>query len=278
MTITDPMQHLATWAPVQGAVAGSMLGALLGADEKGTAGAILAGSLGGTAMALWRGREMNEGEAAATLFGTNALGLLAFGASTAMGVERGTPSGASNKTRLALALGGMIAGGPLGHAYAARAPYHISRGDLTAMSAAAGVGMLAGITAIAGMDDPSDRQVAGALTVGGIAGLVAGDRLLAKRYDHTPGEGRLVVVGGLAGALIGSGVALVIRGEDATWGTLTAALATAGAAGGIALSQRYAAPKADGALGLGAFSLNPAAIVAAASGMRGTFTLGSIRF
>ncbi|MDA1080302.1 MAG: hypothetical protein O2973_01295 [Gemmatimonadetes bacterium] len=275
MTITEPMQHLSTWLPVQGAIAGSMLGSLIDADNRGTAGAVLFGSLGGTAIALWRGREMNEGEAAATVFGTNVLGLAALGAGTAMGLQ--DRDGGKNK-RLALTLGGMIGGAPLGHAYAALASYHVTRGDLTAMTAAAGVGMLAGLTAIADGDDPSDQQLAGALTIGGVLGLVAGDRLLTKRYDHTIGEGRFVVVGALAGGLMGAGVALVARGDDAQWSTLTASLTTAGAAGGILLAQRYAGPKADGVMSLGGLSLNPVGLVAAASGARGTFTLGSIRF
>ncbi len=277
VAITDPMQLLATWSPVQGAVAGSILGEMLDADSKGRAGAILFGSLGGTTMALWRGKGMNEGEAAATLFGTNTLGLLAFGGSMAAGLEDDVQTGETNKTRLGLTLAGMVAGAPLGHAYAALAPYHVSRGDLTAMTAAAGVGVLAGLATLADAGSPSDAQYATAATLGGVAGLVAGDRLLAKRYDHTPAEGRFVVAGGVAGALMGAGVALAVRGDDTEWNTLSATLTAAGAAGGIALTQRYAKPKADGGL-LGRLTIHPTAVVAAAAGMRGTYTLGSIRF
>lgn len=278
MTITDPMQHLSTWMPVQGAVAGAMLGEITDARHSNRALAILVGSVGGTATALWRGRGMNAGEAAATTYGANTLGLIGFGAATAMGLNRETAAGATNKTRLTISLGGMVAGAPLGHAYAALAPYHVTPGDLSAMSAAAGVGMLAGLTAIANVGDRTDRQVASALTIGGIAGLLAGDRLLVRRYDHTPAQGRFVTAGGVAGALMGAGVSLVIGGDDTQWGTLSAALTTAGAAGGILLTQRYALPAADGVMRLGSLQLNPAAMVAAASGMRGSFTLGSFRF
>lgn len=278
MKITDPMQHLATWLPVQGAVAGAMLGDITDASHQNKALSILVGSVGGTAAALWRGRDMNPGEAAATTYGSSALGLVGFGAATAMGLNRETSAGATNKTRLVVTLGGMVAGAPLGHAYAALAPYHVTPGDLSAMSAAAGVGMLAGLTAIANIDGRTDRQVASALTVGGIAGLVAGDLLLVRRYDHTAGQGRFVAAGGVAGALMGAGVSLVISGDDTQWGTLSAALTTAGAAGGILLTQRYALPVADGVMRLGSLQLNPAAMVAAASGMRGNFALGTFRF
>ena len=75
-----------------------------------------------------------------------------------------------------------------------------------------------------------------------------------------------------------TGQTLVIGGDETQWGTLSAALTTAGAAGGILLTQRYALPAADGGMRVGSLQLNPAAMVAAASGMRGTFTLGSFRF
>ena len=274
LSITDPMYHLATGAPIRGAIAGSILAALLDADVKGTASAVLFSSVGATASALWLGQKMNDGEAAATLFGSDLLALGAYGAATAAGLENNV---GTNRTRLSLALGGMIAGAPLGHAYAALASYHVSRGDLTALAAAGGVGMLAGLTAIAGGDRP-DRQVAAALTIGGLAGVFVGDRLLVKRYDHTESEGRLLALGGLAGGLMGGGVALVARGDDTRLNALSGALVTAGAAGGIILSQRYLLPKADGGLRLGALKVNPMGVVAAATGMRGAYTLGSMSF
>lgn len=277
MTVTDPMQHLATWMPIQGAIAGGMLGTVLDLDRRGRAATVLLASLGGTATGLALGGGMTEGEAAATTFGTNALGLTAFGVATAAGLTT-HPDGTANTTRLAITLGGMIAGAPIGQAYAALAPYNVTAGDLTAMSAVAGVGMLTGLTLIAHQDNPSDREVAGVLSVGAVVGLVAGDRLLVRRYDHTLSEGRFVLVGGAAGGLMGAGVALLTGGRNTRWGTTAAGLTTIGAAGGIALAQRYAEPKADGGLRVGALLLNPAAVVAAASGMAGTYTLGSIRF
>ena len=273
MTITDPMQRLATGGPIRGAVAGSMLASAIGGDAHATAASVLFGAVGGTAAALLAGRQMNDGEAAATLFGSDVLALAAFAGSTASGFT----TGGRTRTRAAVTVTGMLLGAPLGHAYAALAPYHVSVGDLTAMSAAAGVGMLAGLTAIV-EGDRSDRRVAGALAIGGVAGLIAGDRFLVRRYDHTASEGRLVVAGGLAGGLMGAGVALLTGSTQARLSTVSAALTTAGAAGGIMLSQRYLLPKADGALRLGSVRFNPMGAVAAAAGMRGTHTLASVRF
>lgn len=275
LKVTDPMQRLATWMPVHGAVAGSILGALMDGDQKATAAAVLGGSLGGAALGLWRGQEMNLDEASATLAGTDVGGLAGYGIATFAGL---TDHGHANKGRLAASLGGMLVGAPLGHAYAALAPYHVTRGDLMAMTATAGVGMLAGLTVIAHEHDPTQRQVAGALTLGGLAGLVAGDRLFTSRYDHTEGDGTLMIGGGIAGGLMGAGVAVLTGGSTSRWNTTTAALTTVGAAAGLAWSQYYVAPAADGATRLGALQFNPAGFVAAAARAQGTYTLATIRF
>ena len=272
--ITDPMQRLATGAPIRGAIAGSILASTYDGDSRATAASILFGSIGGAASALWLGRRLSDGEAAATLFGSDVFGLAAFAGATAAGLEApGSPA----KRRSGLTLAGMIVGAPLGQAYAALAPYNVSVGDLTAMTASAGVGMLAGLTTVAS-GTITDRQVAAALAIGGAAGLVVGDRLLARRYDHTPSEGRLVVVGGVAGGLMGAGVALLTGGSQGRFNTYSAALTTLGAAGGIVLTQRYMLPQADGALRLGGLRMNPLGVVAAATGMRGVYTLGSLSF
>ena len=274
MKITDAMQRLATGTPIRGAIAGAILASTYDGDARATAVSILVGSIGGTASALWLGRRMTDGEAAATLFGSDVLGLVAFAGATAAGLEA---PGSPNKTRSGLTLAGMIVGAPLGQAYAALAPYNVAAGDLTAMTAAAGVGMLAGLSTVAS-GTRTDRQVAGALAIGGVAGLIVGDRLLVRRYDHTPAEGRLVVVGGVAGGLMGAGVALLTGGSQGRFNTFSAALTTLGAAGGIVLTQRYMLPKADGALRLGGLRMNPLGVVAAATGMRGAYTLGSLSF
>jgi hypothetical protein len=274
MTVTDPMHSLATGLPIRGAIAGSMLAALADMDGRSTAGTILFSSVAGTTAALWRGRTMDEGEAAATLFGSDVLGLAGWGLATGAGMEN---DGRANPTRLGMALGGMVIGAPLGQAYAALAGYNVTAGDLTAMYAAGGVGMLAGLTAIAN-GGHSEREVAAAMTIGGFAGLVAGDRLLTRRYDHTRDQGGMMIAGGVAGGLMGAGVALLADGSRERWSAWTGAFTTAGAAAGVAWAQYYLKPKPDGVARLGGLTLNPAAVVAAATGMRGSYTLGSIRF
>jgi len=274
MKVTDPMQQLATHLPIRGAIAGALLSEVGGADRHLAATAMLVGSVGGTAAALWRGRTMDSGEAAATIFGSDVLGLAGYGIATATGVTEG---GVRNRTRLTSTLVGMVVGAPLGQAYVALAPYNVSAGDLTAMTASAGVGMLAGLTAIAS-SDRSERQTALALSTGGLLGLVAGDFLLARRYDHTMEQGRWIAAGGIAGGLMGAGVALLTGSAESRWTPLTAGLTTVGAAAGVALAQRYAAPSADAGLRVGSLKLNPFGFVAAASGARGSYTLGSIRF
>jgi hypothetical protein len=275
MKVTDPMQTLATWAPVHGAAAAWVLSNSAGLNRQGTAAVIAGASLGGTALALWKGRDMNANEAAATLAGGDVGALTAFGVATAAGL--GT-NGGSNQPRLLVTVGGMLAGAPLGHAYAALAPYHVTRGDLLAMGATSGIGMLAGLAVVANDPNPGDRKLATALTVGGVAGLVAGDRLFTSRYDHSEGDGTLMIGGALAGGLMGAGVAALTGASTSRWTTSSAIATTVGAAAGLAWSQYYLRPKADGAMQLGRLELNPAGFVGAATGAAGTYTLGTIRF
>jgi hypothetical protein len=275
VTVTDAMHRLATGAPIRGAIAGSILAALIDGDSRATAGAILAGSVGGTAAGLWRGRTMDDGEAAATLFGADVLGLAGYGLSTAFGLG---DEGRANPTRLAVSLGGILAGVPLGQAYAALAAYNVTVGDVHAMSATGGVGMLLGLTAIAN-GAHSDREIAAALTLGGALGVVAGDRLLTRRYDHSAHEGRMMVLGGVVGGAVGAGVALATSGRSReSWNAYSAGLATVGAAAGATWAQYYLRPKPDGVSRLGALTINPIGVAAMASGMNGSYTIGTIRF
>jgi hypothetical protein len=270
IAITDPMHRLATGAPIRGAIVGALIADAAQMEDRAVAGTIFLTSLTGTALALWRGQPLHDGEAAATLFGSDAVGLVALAASKAAGVE-------ASRTTSALVAGGMLIGAPLGQAYAALASYNVTPGDLTAMKATAGVGMLAGYTAVAN-SDRTDRQLAAALAIGGVAGLVLGDRLLARRYDHTEGDGRFVMAGGVAGGLMGAGVALLTGGAHDRFDAFTGAMTTVGAAAGITLTQRYVLPKADGALRLGALRFHPEGVLAAASGLRGSYTVASLGF
>ncbi|MCC7195737.1 MAG: hypothetical protein IT356_09300 [Gemmatimonadaceae bacterium] len=275
LKVTDPMQRLATWMPLHGAAAGVIFGAMVDGSRRETAAAVLGGALAGTALGLWRGRGMDMDEASATIAGADVGALAAYGAATFAGL---TDQGGRNRTRLAATLGGMVVGAPLGHAYVALAPYRVTQGDQLAMAATAGVGMLAGLTVIARDPNPTQRQIGGALTFGGLAGLIAGDRLFASRYDHTEGDGTLIIGGGVAGGLMGAGVALLAGGSTSRWSTKTAGLTTLGAAAGVAWSQYYLQPAADGAVRPGALRFDPAGIVAAAMRMNGAYTLATIRF
>ena len=270
IAITDPMHRLATGAPIRGAVVGALLADAARVEDHAAAGTILLTSFAGTGAALWLGRPLHDGESAATLFGADAVGLAALAASKATGI-------AVSRTQSALVAGGMLIGAPLGQAYAALASYNVTPGDLTAMKATAAVGMLAGYTVVAN-GARTDRQLAAALAIGGVAGLVLGDRLLARRYDHTEGDGRFVMAGGVAGGLMGAGVALLTGGAHDRFNAFTGAMTTVGAAAGIALTQRYVLPKADGALRLGALRFHPEGVLAVASGLRGSYTVASIGF
>jgi hypothetical protein len=96
----------------------------------------------------------------------------------------------------------------------------------------------------------------------------------------------LMSLGGIAGGLIGLGIANLI--DDSENGHLGMGLFTAGAVAGVGLTHAFTAPGGDegragaGRQGNGGFSsrlqLNPAGAALAAAGVRGRFPLASFSF
>jgi len=132
---------------------------------------------------------------------------------------------------------GMIGGGVLaGHrAY--------SYGDGLVIRSSGYVGMLLA-TAIVDAGNPDDSKAYSAgLLAGSAAGLVLGDRLVAGR-DFTVGDGVLVQIGGLTGALMGLGV-VALGSPDGDGASTAYWFGTAiGGAGGYALTYRQLSRKA----------------------------------
>jgi hypothetical protein len=103
---------------------------------------------------------------------------------------------------------------------------------------------------------------------------------LVRRYDHSTAEGTLVSLGGGAGALMGIGIGVLIAGEAERGAALTLGLASLGAVGGIAITERYAQPAMDGgrSFDVGRVEFSPLGAVAAAAGVQGRHSILRITF
>ena len=128
------------------------------------------------------------------------------------------------------------------------------------------------------LDEDIDAEVGWpVLTAGFLGGLVAGDRLLVKRFDHTRSEAALVNLGAAAGALMGAGV-FVLVDSDRNSDELALSLATLGGIGGIAATEYFLATRADaGRLGA-RLQFNPAGLAMAAGGVRGQHAILRFEF
>lgn len=266
--ISAAQNRLATHAGLHGGAFGLGTGYALDLPKDGRAVLAFAGGVGGTAAGLYLGRTMTPDEAAASAVGADVAALAALGLTTGIGVD-------SDRTRVGAAVAAGIAGYPLGLLYARTVPHNVTEGDMTALLAAAAAGALAATPFVT---NASDDARALALTIGGAVGLVAGDRLLVGRFDHSAGDGALVALGAGAGALMGAGVAALIDDDGSSNDRLVLGLAAVGSVAGIAISEALLVPAADaGRFALGA-RLNPLGLALAAGGARGRHTLLHLSF
>lgn len=290
--VTTAQNILATNAAVQGAAFG---GALAYAADVRTPEAaalfFLGGSVGGTIGGLARARRMTDAEAASAAFAGYAAPLTALGVMGAAGVFDGP--GETGRPAAGIAAGTMLLGYPLGVAYARRAPYTVTAGDVRAMTTSAALGVA--IAATPFMDGQHHDQKAqyAALTGGLLGGIILGDRLLVRPRDHTRSDGALLWTGATAGALVGLGVGA--GGEASsrtTWG-----LATGGALLGVIATEAVLRPAIGGSRGTLAagaraadgrvsrvtggrmqLSIDPLGAVFAATGQRGRFSVMRVSF
>ncbi|MHB1222780.1 MAG: hypothetical protein ACYC2G_01845 [Gemmatimonadaceae bacterium] len=268
IAITPAMNRLATHAALHGGAAGLGIGEVFDMSRDGRAAAAFLGSVGGAAAGIVLGRDMTPSEAVASGFGADAA------AGLALGLSLGADAGSRTTSGAMVAAG--LAGYPLGLYYARSAPYNVTAGDVRALTVTAAVGALATSPFLA-RSDASGRTVALALTGGAVAGLVAGDRFLVRRYDHNTAEGTLLALGAGAGGLMGAGVATLI-GRDEGDGVLVASLASVGAIAGIAISERLLLPRADARRLASGITVQPLGLAMAAAGMPGNHPLLRLTF
>jgi hypothetical protein len=278
ITITPAMRSLSTHGALHAAASGGGLAYALGADDDDADGnavsaGIFIGGIAGTAAGLYFGNHMTTGQAVASGFGADVSALTMFGLIVA--AKDDSPFDDFNRADAALLVAAAGVGYPAGYLYARVVPYKVTGGDIGTLWISGLLGASTTGIFITG-NDAGDRTRALTLTGGFLGGLVVGDRIFVRRFDHTAGDATQMSLGGLAGGLIGLGVAnLIDRNNN---GPLNTGLFTAGAVGGVAVTHALIEPGGDEGRMSSSLRLNPAGALLAAAGVRGRYPLLSFAF
>jgi hypothetical protein len=290
-SINAAQNELATHGGTRGALAGAGIMKLADGSSKAKALGALAGGVTGTALGLHFARNMSEGEAAATGFGADFSALTAVGVAAMFGESckdvvysspfGGTPYTArtcteriSEKGVTAMALAAGLIGYPLGYKYARHANYNVTAGDIGTLWTTGALGVLAGASLVA-RDNASVSSVGTALTAGFIGGVIAGDRILVRKRDHTRGDAALAGLGAAAGALMGAGTAVLIDSDHTDNAQLVFGLATVGGIAGLVAGEHFAETAPDAGKRV---SFTPQNLLFAAAKVPGNHSLFQLKF
>jgi len=272
-----------------GALAGWATMYLFRAGDQGQAAGAFVAGLAGSALGVGLGRGMTEADAVGAAFGSDVGALIGWGASEALrGRETCTniaPQGSfpvydckrsfSTRGEVMVVLASGILGYPMGVLYPRNARYHVTPGDIQTLW---GTTLLGAATAGAFLDEKaSGRTVATVLTTGGILGILAGDRFIVQRYDHSRTDGGRVTLGTVAGGLMGAGVAALIN-SDNPGPHLVLGLASVGGLAGLIITERYLDPSADAGQQRFRVTFNPASLALIAARTKGNHSLINVRF
>ena len=92
------------------------------------------------------------------------------------------------------------------------APYRVTAGDIGTLVTTELLGLAAASTFIP--EKSSKEVVYGMLTAGFALGVVAGDQLLVRPFDHTESEARMLQYGTAAGALVALAVPVLAQSNN----------------------------------------------------------------
>ncbi|MEP6549935.1 MAG: hypothetical protein ABJB95_02060 [Gemmatimonadales bacterium] len=269
MTISRAQSDLAFNLGHNGALAGWATTYLFDAPGRTQSAGAFVGGLTGAALGLRIARGMTEADAVGAAFGSDIGALIGWGTAEAI---RGSDT---NRGEIAVILASGIIGYPLGVLYPRNANYHVTAGDIQSLWSAAFLGAAAAGTFLG--DGSSRRAVAATLTTGGILGIIAGDRFLVQRFDHSRTEGGRVFLGMFAGSLMGAGVAALTNTSNPD-PHLVSGLAAAGGLIGIIATERYLDPAPDAGRPRFRVTFNPASIALLAARSPGNNALLNVRF
>ena len=267
-----------------GALGAWGLAYLLGAEDRAQAGAAFIGGLAGTAIGLGWGKGMTEAEAVGAGFGADLGALIGWGTvSTIDGESDCSVQGdvvscrdrIGGKAMVLTALASGLVGYPLGILYPKNSSYNVTPGDIQTLWPAAAVGALAGISFLP--ESPKESHAWAAATLGGIFGVLAGDRFLARRRDHSRTDAGRLTLGTVAGGLMGGGVAALID-TDLGNPQMVFALTTIGGLTGMIVTERTIDPRRDAGRQRVRVTFNPSGLVMLATGTQGMHSLFTVRF
>ena len=280
VNVTPARQVLSTRMGGRGSVNGLLLGNAWKMPEGEIGAMTLIGGLGGSAIGLWVGRGLTEGEAVASVVSHDLVALSTYGITWMVDPREGDADGLSRSARLAIPMVLGWGGYAIGRAWAGNAPYEVTAGDATLLWLGAAIGGAAASTAIVEAE-PEPQTIAGTLLAGGLLGVWGADRYFVRGFDHTRSEGALVATGAGAGALMGIGLGVLISGDAERNSAPTMAFGTMGAIAGAWLTERYAQPARDEGRRYDVGSrvqFSPAGAVAALARTPGRHPILSIRF
>ncbi len=268
-----------------GALGAWGLAYLLGAEDRAQAGAAFIGGIAGTAVGLGWGRGMTEAEAVGAGFGADLGALIGWGTVSTIDGDPDCGFDANevyscrdrigDKAKVLTILASGLAGYPLGILYPKNSSYNVTPGDIQTLWPAAAVGALAGISFLP--ESPKESHAWGAATLGGIFGVLAGDRFLVRRRDHSRTDAGRLTLGTVAGGLMGGGVAALID-TDLGNPQMVFALTTLGGLTGLIVTERTIDPRRDAGRQRVRVTFNPSGLVMLATGTQGMHSLFTVRF
>jgi hypothetical protein len=270
-----------------GALGGWAAMYVLGASNRAQAAGAFVGGLGGATLGLASARDMTEADAVGAAFGSDIGALIAWGTmeairgkeTCALNVNPALPPDCrrsfSSRAEVATILASGIIGYPLGVLYPRNARYNVTPGDIQTLWGTTLVGMATAGTFLG--HGSSGRAIATSLTAGGIVGMIAGDHFLVQRFDHSRTEGGRVVLGAVAGGLMGAGVASLTNTNNPDPHLVLGSAAVGGLAG-IIVTERYLEPRPDAGRPRFLVTFNPASIPLLAARTPGNHSLLNVRF
>jgi hypothetical protein len=269
-----------------GALAGWATTYVLGAGNHLQSGGAFVGGLTGAALGVAIGRAMTEADAVGAAFGSDIGALIGWGAMESIkgkqtcnvnpGVSVKCTRNLSPRTEVTAVLASGIIGYPMGVLYPRNAHYNVTPGDIQTLWGSTILGMATSGALFVGRNT-SSRAVAASLTAGGVVGIIAGDRFLVRRYDHSRTDGGRVVLGTVAGGLVGAGIATLTNPTDPE-PHLVMGLGAVGGLLGLIASERYVEAAPDAGQPRIRVTFNPAGIVALATRASGNHSLLNVRF
>lgn len=285
--ISRPQADLSTNMGFNGALAGWGIAYLLHARDKAEYAGGFIGGVTGATIGVRVARNMTEADAVASGFGSDIGAMIAFGTMEALRgnrectfdqttfMETCTTRRLSNRSEVAVVLASGLIGYPIGLLYPRNAMYNVTAGDVQILTPTALLGAGAGISLL--NRNTSYSHFALAATIGGVIGMMAGDRFLVQRYDHDRDDADRISLGTGAGALMGAGIA-ALGSSSRNNPHVVGGLSVAGGLAGLIVTERYVRPSRDAGRPRFRVTFIPASIPLLAARAPGNYSLLNVRF